>query len=185
MNDHLSLEIYFRQINKPNTVNKINSSTTVKESTMFDNVKASMQLVREKFTSLWTQPTTFVDNSKLEDHDDYWAFEMYTGDWVDFAGEDQPSRHTVIIEPHEGTWMGVLDTILEAMNKHYGYDIKEQVYYSVSFPMNGICEYTDKPFDGHGRCLNDEILQQLLLTYPEAYESHVPDFKLNAKKSKK
>jgi hypothetical protein len=185
MNDFLSLEIYFRQINKPNTVNKINSSNTVKESTMFDNVKASMQLVREKFTSLWTQPcTTFVDNSKLEDHDDYWAFEMYTGDWVDFEGEDQPSRHTVIIEPHEGTWMGVLDTILEAMNKHYGYDIKEQVYYSVKFPMNGICEFTDKPFDGHGRCLNDEILQQLLLAYPEAYESHVPDFKLTAKKSK-
>jgi hypothetical protein len=37
--------------------------------------------------------------------------------------------------------------------------------------MNGVCEYTDKPFDGHGRCLNDEILQQLLLAHPEAYES--------------
>jgi hypothetical protein len=42
--------------------------------------------------------------------------------------------------------------------------------------MNGICEFTDKPLDGHGRCLNDEILQQLLLAYPEAYESNVSDF---------
>jgi hypothetical protein len=186
MNDHLSLEIYFRQINKPNTVNKINNSTTVKESTMFDNVKASMQMARNKLSSLWVQqPTTFVDNTAEPEHEDYWSFEMYTGTWVDFEGEGQPVRHTWIQEPHEGTWMGVLDTILEAMNKHYGYNIKEQVYYSVKFPMNGICEYTDEPFDGHGRCLNDEILQQLLLAYPEAYDSHVPNFKLTAKKSKK
>jgi hypothetical protein len=178
MSNHQPLVEYFSKIIQSTTPN------FVKESTMFDNVKASMQMARDKLTSLWTNPTTFVDNSKLEDHDDYWAFEMYTGEWEDFAGEGQPARHTVIIEPHEGTWMGVLDTILDAMNAHYGYNIKEQVYYSVKFPMNGICEFTDVPYDGHGRNLNDDILQQLLLAYPEAYDSHVPDFKLTKTSTK-
>jgi hypothetical protein len=173
----ITLDQYFHLI--------INKPTPVKESTMFDNVKVSMQSVREKFALLWTKPTTFVDNTDEQDNnEDYWSFEMYTGTWVDFEGEPQPARHTIIVEPHGGTWMGVLDTILDAMNKHYGYDIKEQVYYSVRFPMNGICEFTGKPVDGNGRCLNDDVLQQLLLAYPEAYESHVPDFKLTAKKSK-
>lgn len=170
MNDYLSLELYFRQINKPNTVNKINKSTAVKESTMFDNVKVAMQSAREKFTSLWTKPTTFVDNVQLLEDEDYWAFEMYSGTWKDFDGEEQPVRHTVLIEPHEGTWMQVLDQILDAMNDHYGYDIKEQVYYSVKFPLNDICQYTNQPHAGHGRSLNDDILQQLLLAHPEIYD---------------
>jgi hypothetical protein len=167
MNNHRPLTEYFSktvQASPPNFV---------KESTMFDNVKASMQIVRDKLTLLWTQqpPATFVDDTNEKAHNDFWAFEMYTDEWVDFAGEGQPARHTWIQEPHEGTWMGVLDTILDAMNAHYGYNIKEQVYYSVKFPMNGICPYTDEPFPGHGRSLNDDVLQKLLLAYPEVYES--------------
>ena len=153
-----------------------NNQPPVKESTMFDNFKASLQLLRDKLTLLWTKPTEFVDNSnELElGNDDYWAFEMYTGEWHDFDGELQPLKHTVIIEPHESTWMCVLDQILDAMNEHYGYDIKEQVYYSVTHPMNELNPVTGKPFPGYGRSLNDEKLQLLLLSHPELYESGPP-----------
>jgi hypothetical protein len=143
-----------------------------KETTMFDNVKASMQAMREKFSLLWTKPTTFVDNSVATAYEDgYWAFEMYTPEWVDEHGDTVESIHTVLIEPHQGTWMDILDTVLDAMEKHYGYNIKEQVYYSVTFPLNEVDERTGEPLAGYGRCLNDEILQQLLLAHPEVYEA--------------
>jgi hypothetical protein len=171
---HQPLVEYFHKINQP---------PTVKGLMMFDNFKASMQAAREKFASMLVKPTTAAVPDELE-NEDYWSFEMYSGTWEDFDGEQQPSRHTVLSGPNEGTWMGLLDTILDAMSAHYGYNIKEQVYYSVKFPMNGICEYTDEPFDGYGRCLNDEILQQLLLAYPEAYDSHVPDFNLTKTSTK-
>jgi hypothetical protein len=91
---------------------------------------------------------------------------MYTGEWYsDERGELQPVKHTCIIEPHEGTWMEVLDKVMDEMEKHYGYNIKEQVYYSVNLPLN------NPEFAGHGRCLNDERLQQILLAFPELYES--------------
>jgi hypothetical protein len=106
----------------------------------------------------------------LEDQD-YWAFEMVTQPWVNEFGEEMPTTHTVIVEPNEGTWMEVLDNILDSMEEHYGYNIKEQVYYSVAFPMNEICQYTKEPMAGFGRCLNDEILQKLLLAYPEIYKT--------------
>ena len=61
--------------------------------------------------------------------------------------------------------MEVFDTILDAMEAHYGYNIKEQVYYSVTFPLN------DPDFPGFSRCLNDERLQQILLAFPELYLS--------------
>jgi len=56
------------------------------------------------------------------------------------------------------------------MGEHYGYNIKEQVYYSVAFPMN------IEGNSGHGRMLNDEVVQKLLLAYPEVYETRVTDF---------
>jgi hypothetical protein len=163
MSNHQPLIEYFARIIQP---------TTVKGLTMFDNVKASMQAAREKFTSLWTKPVTFADNKELLlENEDYWAFEMVSQPWVNEFGETVPLKHTVLIEPHEGTWMCVLDKILDALNAHYGYDIKEQVYYSVRFPMNEICQYTGKPLSGYGRSLNDEVLQQLLLAHPEIYET--------------
>ena len=163
MSNHQPLVEYFHKINQP---------TTVKGLTMFDNVKVAMQAVRDKFTSLWKEPVEFVDNKELllEDQD-YWAFEMVTQPWVNEFGEEMPTTHTIIVEPNEGTWMGVLDNILDAMEEHYGYNIKEQVYYSVAFPMNEICQYTKEPLAGYGRCLNDEILQKLLLAYPEIYNT--------------
>ena len=136
----------------------------VKEPTMFENLKTH-------FMSLWTKPVAFVeDHPKIMD-DDYWAFEMVTHERIDEEGTLRPRKETIIIEPHDTTWMEVLDRILDEMSKHYGYNIKEQVYYSVEFPLNELDDRTGKPFAGYGRCLNDQMLQQLLLAFPEVYET--------------
>jgi hypothetical protein len=161
---HKALEDYFHSIiNKP----------IVKETTMFDQFKVAVANAQSNFLSLWTKPVEFVDNSVEHDvvADDYWGFEMYTHEWIDECNEVHPVKHTMIIEPHDTTWMEVLDRILDEMGKHYGYDIKEQVYYSVNFPLNDVDPYTGVPFAGYGRCLNDEVLQQLLLAFPEAYKT--------------
>ena len=77
---------------------------------------------------------------------------------------------------HEYTDEFLLDEVkklkarLDEMEKHYGYSIKEQVYYSVSFPLNEMDGFTGKPYAGYGRNLNDNVLQQLLLAFPEIYE---------------
>jgi len=138
---------------------------------MFDNLKTSWVDIQANFMSLWTKPVAFVeDHPKLMD-DDYWAFEMVTKEWIDEEGNVRPVKESIIIEPHDTTWMDVLDRILDEMGKHYGYNIKEQVYYSVEFPLNECDERTGKPFAGYGRSLNDNILQQLLLAHPEVYET--------------
>jgi hypothetical protein len=150
----MTLNEYFHAIvkNKP------------KELTMFDQFRAH-------FMSLWTKPVAFVDDHPKLMDDDYWAFEMVTHEWIDECGVVHPIKETIIIEPHDTTWMEVLDRILDEMGKHYGYDIKEQVYYSVEFPLNEVDPVTGKPFAGYGRSLNDKVLQQLLLAFPEAYKT--------------
>jgi glycine cleavage system protein P-like pyridoxal-binding family len=95
---------------------------------------------------------------------------MVTHEWIDEEGTLHPIKETIIIEPHETIWMEVLDRILDEMSKHYGYSIKDQVYYAVEFPLNEVDEHTGKPFAGYGRSLNDKVLQQLLLSFPEVYE---------------
>ena len=154
----MTLEQYFKLIVKP----------TEKEPTMF---KDKIEYLKEKFISLWTTPTTFVEEEdpKLCE-DGYWGFEMYTPEWVNEYGETEKNIHTSFLIPHEDTWMEVLDTVLDAMEAHYGYNIKEQVYYSVNFPLNDT-DREGKPFPGYGRCLNDERLQQILLAFPELYLS--------------
>jgi len=156
----MTLDDYFHVINQPK-----------KETTMM--LKLSMWFTEqlENFKNLWTKPTTFEDNAVLTDCEDgYWAFEMRTNEWIDEYGETVPVKHTVVIEPHNGSWMEVLDKVMDEMEKNYGYSIKEQVYYSVNFPMNDPCPYTGEVLAGHGRCLNDERLQQILLAFPELYE---------------
>lgn len=192
LNAHKALEQYFHQIvNKP----------PVKEPTMFDvlkakwtefwhtryvfdapppppskaflEFKAEMDKAKDELYSELKEtlkPTPFVEEGPTLYEDGYWAFEMYTPEWVDSSGETIKPVHTCFITPHEGTWFEVLDTILDAMEKHYGYNIKEQVYYSVNFPLNDT-DHEGKPFPGYGRCLNDERLQQILLAFPELYES--------------
>jgi hypothetical protein len=151
---HKALEDYFHAIvkNKP------------KELTMFNNLKTH-------FMSLWTQPVAFVEEPPKITDEDYWVFEMVSNAWIDEEGKLQPIKQTLIMENHDSTWMEVLDRILDAMSNHYGYNIKEQVYYSVEYPLNEVDERTGKPFAGYGRCLNDQVLQQLLLAFPEVYET--------------
>ena len=153
----MTLDDYFKLIVKP---------TETKETTM-DFLKLSMWFTAqlENFKKLWTKPTAFVEEDPTLYEDGYWAFEMYTPAWTNEYNETVEPVHTVFVEPHEGTWMEVLDTVLDAMEAHYGYNIKEQVYYSVNFPLN------QSDLSGYGRCLNDERLQQILLAFPELYLS--------------
>jgi hypothetical protein len=159
---HKLLEDYFR---------KINLNPTKEPTTMFDQFKIAVANAQSNFMSLWTKPVAFVEEEPMVMDDDYWAFEMVTHEWIDEFNEVHPIKQTIVIEPHDTTWMKVLDRILDEMEKHYGYNIKEQVYYSVEFPLNELDEHTGKPFAGYGRCLNDRVLQQLLLAFPEAYET--------------
>ena len=141
-----------------------------KELTMF---KQSVEKIKAKWNELWTTHYTWIEdaNSVQQPVEESWSFEMVTAEWINAEGETVPVKHTCIVEPHEGTWMKVLDKVIDEMEKHYGYNIKEQVYYSVNFPLNDKDPYTGVPFAGHGRCLNDERLQQILLAFPELYES--------------
>ena len=141
----MTLEQYFHVINQP------------KEATMFEYLK-------NKWTELTTTRYEFVEEPETLPMEDYWAFEIHTAEWVDEYNEVRPVKHDVIIKDNDSTWHEVLDQILDVMGEHYGYNIKEQVYYSVAFPMN------KEGNAGYGRMLNDEILQKLLLAYPEVYE---------------
>ena len=150
---------YFKQLNK-----------SVKEVTMF---KDKLTYLKEKISLLWTKPVEFVDNEeqddeKLDGSTDFWSFEMRTGAWS-CDGEIRPTTHTMVVDVHDGTWMEVLDKVLDSMQIHYGYNIKEQVYYSVKSPFNEL-DNRGEPEAGYGRCLNDDRLQLLLLAHPELYE---------------
>ncbi len=162
---HELLEDYFQTIiNKPRIV-------YFKETTMFDKTKMFFTQQIEKINSLLTKPTAFVETEDPTLYEDgYWAFEMYTPEWINEYSEKVEPVHTVLVEPHDGTWMEVLDRILDEMEKHYGYNIKEQVYYSVNFPNNEPSPYTGEIMAGYSRMLNDGIFQQLLLAFPEVYE---------------
>ena len=174
----MTLDEYFHVINKP------------KEFSMFEAFKAKMtawfthtwefkdagqarkeieRLTDEIFKAECELRKGLEEDPKLHE-DGYWAFEMCTPEWVDLGGETVKEIHTVLVEPNEGTWIEVLDRILDAMEAHYGYSIKEQVYYSVNFPLNDTDD-RGNPFPGYGRCLNDERLQQILLAFPELYLS--------------
>lgn len=154
------LEDYFNRV--------INQPTTIKgetEMSLFTQLK-------EKINSLLTKPTKFVDETNtvvIDPPEDTWSFSMFTGPWYnDDTGEDVTGKSTRITEETNGTWMEQLDKILDVMSEHYGYNIKEQVYYSVVLPFNIEGEA------GYGRCLNDEVFQKLLLSYPEVYELPTP-----------
>ena len=135
------------------------------------------EYLKNKWTELTTTRYKFVEEPETLPMEDYWAFEIHTGEWVDEFGSTVLPKHDVIIKDNDSTWHEVLDQILDVMSEHYGYNIKEQVYYSVTFPNNTLYYSPDgKPPAGYGRMLNDEVLQQLLLAYPEVYETRVSDF---------
>jgi hypothetical protein len=160
----MTLDDYFHTIiNKPRIV-------YIKETTMFDKTKMFFNEQIEKINSLLTKPTAFVETEDTKLHEEgYWTFEMHTPEYL-CDGEVEPEQYDVLFDLNDSTWMDTLDQILDVMGKHYGYNIKEQVYYSVTFPTNEPSPYTGEIMAGHGRMLNDGILQQLLLAFPEVYE---------------
>jgi hypothetical protein len=141
----MTLEQYFHVINKQ----------PVKEPTMLDVLKAYWyDLFR------FEQPQETI---KTVD-EDVWEFAITTGAYV-WDGKPVPAKFDHITGfTDEGTWIEVVEKILEKLGEHYGYDIKSQVYYAVDVPTN------DAPLEGQGRKLNDGVLQQLLLAFPEVYE---------------
>lgn len=127
---------------------------------MFEYLKA-------KWTELMSTRYEFIEEPVVEEQGGYeegWAFVMRTDSYVNEDGEFIPVKETIIAGDNNGTWMESLEQILDVFNEHYGYNIKEQVYYAVYMALNTEGEA------GYGRCLNDEVLQQLLLAYPEAYD---------------
>lgn len=149
---HKELEAYFDRI-----IPKMEE----KEASMFTKLK---QYWTDKFS--FTEEPEIITQIISKPIEDCWSFQMYTEAWVGEYGQDYDEKLTTVAEPTEGTWMEQLDKILDVMSEHYGYDIKSQVYYSVTFPLNIEGEA------GYGRMLNDDVLQQLLLSYPEAYALH-------------
>lgn len=123
---------------------------------MFDVMKA-------KWTEFWTNRYAFI-NPTQDEEEEGWAFVMSTPSYVDAEGQTVPAKYDVIQGDNDSTWSETVDQILDVIGKHYGYNIKEQVYYSVAFPLN------HPECAGYGRSLNDEVLQQLLLAHPEVYE---------------
>ena len=126
-----------------------------KEPSMFEYLK-------NKWTELTTTRYEF-QSEPLNGEEDYWVFEMHTSAY-ECDGESIPMKHNIIMEKNDSTWHDTLDQILDVMGDHYGYNIKEQVYYSVHFPL------TIEGVAGYSRMLNDEVLQKLLLAYPEVYD---------------
>jgi hypothetical protein len=154
----MTLEQYFHAINQPRK----------KEATMFEYLK-------NKWTELTTTKYEFQPEP-LKGEEDYWVFEIHTSAY-ECDGEAVPMKHNIIMDNNDSTWHDTLDQILDVMGDHYGYNIKEQVYYSVTFPNNTLYYSPDgKPQAGYGRMLNDDVLQQLLLAYPEVYEMRVNGF---------
>jgi hypothetical protein len=139
----LTLEEYFHVINK--------QPPLPKELTMFEVMKA-------KWTEFWTTRYTWTEDPAEVDPQDYWAFYARTSAYDDIA-----AKETFINGEQDGTWIEIVDQVLDVLSHHYGYNIKEQVYYSVQFPLN------HPDYAGYGRCLNDDVLQKLLLSFPEVY----------------
>lgn len=150
-----------------------------KEKSMFNKTKEYLVNLKERLTLVLAKPTPaeviLANRVDMPMEEDYWSFEMVTQEWYSSDRDEVvPTLHTIVVNVHEGTWHGVLDKIITEMEKHYGYSIKEQVYYSVAFPLND-------PFIGDetnpnaGRMLNDTVLQQLLLSFPEVYANRVPE----------
>ena len=152
--DTKSLEDYFHRINQ----------SPQKEPAMFDYFKA-------QFAHLFPAPVYSVEASvqTSDDSKDFYSIEMFTEGY-----DDIPDKYSCLKGDHSNeediTWMALVDKFADMLSYHYGYNIKEQIYYSVQFPMN-LRDESGKEYSGYGRELNDDRLQLLLLTHPELYET--------------
>ena len=145
------LEDYFQRINQPS-----------KEPTMFEAFKAH-------FSSFFTPPVYTVETTVQVNEPtskDFYSIEMFTEGY-----DDIPDKYSCIKDNNDMvTWMELVDKFADMLSYHYGYDIKEQIYYSVKFPINYVDD-DGKELSGYGRELNDEKLQLLLLSHPELYQA--------------
>lgn len=148
------LEDYFQRINQPS-----------KEPNMIDYLKAH-------FASFFTPPVYTVETTVQVNEPtskDFYSIEMFTEGY-----DDIPDKYSCLKGDHSDdedyTWMALVDKFADMLSYHYGYNIKEQIYYSVQFPINCRDE-NGKELSGYGRELNDEKLQLLLLTHPELYQA--------------
>ena len=158
--NHKPLEDYFRRIN------------TQKDFTMFDYLKAHFSHL---FASSPTPEPVPEEPPKLQD---FYCIEMFTSGYTNSC-EEIPDKYTAIkgdhVDGQDPTWMHLVDKFADMLSYHYGYNIKEQIYYAVKFPLNYIdADGVESP--GYGRELNDDKLQLLLLTHPELYSSNSPYF---------
>ena len=88
---HKALEEYFHTIiNQPRIV-------YVKETTMFEKTKMFFTEQIEKLNTLLTKPVAFVEEDPTLYEDGYWAFEMYTPEWIDEHGDKIKPIHTILI----------------------------------------------------------------------------------------
>lgn len=121
------------------------------------------------FSSFFTPPVYTVETtvSATNESKDFYSIEMFTEGY-----DDIPDKYSCLkgnhSEDEDPTWMHLVDKFADMLSYHYGYNIKEQIYYSVRFPLN-LRDDTGKEYSGYGRELNDEKLQLLLLTHPELY----------------
>lgn len=151
----MTLEQYFNLIIK---------SPTEKEPTMLEKIKSFvLDLLTKPDPNIVTEITDKTSGDP--EIKDKLVIEMYTDGYYNIEeGERIPPVHTVFYSNMDATWVSLVDTFIEELEKHFGYSIKEQVYYSVSFPEN------DPQLSAYGRKINDERFQLLLLAHPELYE---------------
>ena len=133
----------------------------------FQKVKEYAQSLKASWSTLYAWEHPKIEEE--EEGSDYYIFEMHTASWYDSdEGAYVPAKSSFVFGDHVGdedpTWSSVLDKILDEMNKHYGYDIKSQVYYVVDFPTNDL--HPNK----RGRMLNAQVLDQVSLAFPEIFE---------------
>lgn len=123
---------------------------------MWDKIKAYWATLYS-----WDEPIEETPSQGILE--DEWGFVMHTAEY-DGQYEFFPERISMIKgTQEETTWLHILDQVIDVLSEHYGYDIKSQVYYAVQFPTNS------DEVAGFERQINYDILQQLLLAYPEAY----------------
>ena len=86
------------------------------------------------------------------------SIDQDNSDLEDFP--DQSIQHTL---KYSGpSWVQILEDLIKTLELHYGYPIREQVYYAVKHPMFDH-NYSPAP----GRELNQELFLKLLKDNPE------------------
>lgn len=74
-----------------------------------------------------------------------------------------PDQHISQTMQYAGpTWIHILEDVIKVLETHFGYSIKDQVYYAVKFPI-----FDHNLSDAPGRELHQERFLELLSKHPE------------------